>query len=293
MKRAIASTIIAIAILALCLACAAPNTRGTVETHYDEFRHQTNLVASFDQPPYSVRMLALPDREDGSSMGSLTFGSVSSDWKYLRCRSVDILADENPVALPEFQHEGEVGRAPVVVRERLTGILPRAAFDAMGRASSIRARLCNDVIEFTPDQVAVVRDFVRRWRSMSGGASDGGAPTSTATAPATVPMLPCGIPQGYVRVCLSSRGYRFGVPYGDPCPDGSQASGAVQLTCAAADRPAYHACLSETGAWAPVHAWESCASRGMMNASGDFVPPGRTPEQGVGPDAPPAASLAR
>lgn len=219
-------------------------------------------------------------------MGTLTIGAVSSEWRYLRCHTVDMLADGRPVPLPDFEHEGDVGRLirSPVMHERVTATLPKETFDAMASASSIRVRLCNDVIEFSAEQVATVHDFVRRWNAISSS-SVAVRPSTTDAGPAPVAMLPCGIPAGYIRICQSSRGYRFAIPYPEPCAGGSQAAGAVQLTCEATSHPAYHACLNESGAWTPVHSWVSCDSRGLMNAAGDFVPPGRQPEQGVAPDA--------
>lgn len=270
--------------LLVCLgaltACAF-NTRGTVEESYDEFRQTTNLVAQFDQLPFHVTMVALPDRAGGAELGSLTISSTNDDWRYLRCRSVDALADGTPVPLPAFEHSGDVDRVlrSVVVRERLTAQLPLATFATFADAGSVRVRVCNDVFEWTPDQIGAVRSFVQRWRARAGVAG-----TRQAGPAATARMLPCGIPAGHVRVCLSSRGYRFALPYAEPCPSGSSPAGAAELTCAALERPAYHACLAETGGWQAVHSWVSCSERGLLNAAGDFVPPGRSPEQGVGPE---------
>lgn len=103
--------------------------------------------------------------------------------------------------------------------------------------------------------------------------------------PAAAAAAPCELPAREVVVCESARGYRFAVPLPGPCAGGSRAVGVAPLTCEALSRPAYHACLDGSGGWTPVRSWETCRSRGMTDAAGDFVPPGRDPSQGVAPDA--------
>lgn len=94
----------------------------------------------------------------------------------------------------------------------------------------------------------------------------------------------CTLPSASVRVCESSRGYRFAIPAEGACAAGSRTLGTLPLTCDAMDRPAYHACLDDRGGWISIRSWEGCAARRMADAPGDFVPPGREPEQGVAPD---------
>jgi len=115
------------------------------------------------------------------------------------------------------------------------------------------------------------------------------APAAEATATAS-----CALPAEAVRVCLSSRGYRFAIPWpGADCAPGSAHYAYVRLTCDALTHPAYHACLDASGEWTAVRSWETCASRGRVDAPGDFVPPGRQPSQGVAPDAVPEIPLSR
>lgn len=119
------------------------------------------------------------------------------------------------------------------------------------------------------------------------------AASSPSATQAASPALPpqetpasCGLPVDAVRVCLSARGYRFAIPIGTSCAPGSDPVDIIPLTCAMRNRPAYHACLRAEGGWVPVESWNTCASRGMADAPGDFAPPGRRPDEGVGPDAP-------
>lgn len=96
----------------------------------------------------------------------------------------------------------------------------------------------------------------------------------------------CNFPVESVRVCLSSRGYSFAIPAPGVCATGSVPVRILRLACSDLRHPAYHACLTASGGWNPVHSWETCLSQGYTDAPGDFVPPGRSPTQGVAPDAP-------
>lgn len=117
-------------------------------------------------------------------------------------------------------------------------------------------------------------------------ATDRPAPAYVPRSADPSPAAECVLPATQVRVCESSRGYRFALPMASPCPESSRELGAVPLTCDALNRPAYHACLGAQGQWSAARSWESCESIGLVDAPGDFVPPGRTPGQGVMPDAP-------
>ena len=98
------------------------------------------------------------------------------------------------------------------------------------------------------------------------------------------PGSSCSFPSESVEICESTRGYRFAIPSPGTCAAGSHGVGVVRLTCEALERPAYHACLDDLGHWTAVPSWEPCASRGLSDAPGDFVPPGRSAAQGVAPD---------
>ncbi len=101
------------------------------------------------------------------------------------------------------------------------------------------------------------------------------------------PGTDCTLPAASVRVCLSSRGYRFAIPSTATCASGSSPLHTIALTCADLDRPAHHACLDDRDTWWALRSWETCASRGYRDAPGDFVPPGRLPSEGVSPGATP------
>lgn len=117
---------------------------------------------------------------------------------------------------------------------------------------------------------------------------------SSATRPSSAPdPLPppqgnesCGLHVTAVNICESVRGYRFALPSTSPCPLDSALVREQPITCDVLNHPAYHACINTTGGWRPVHSWVNCADIGMQDAPGGFVPPGREPSQGVGPDAP-------
>lgn len=294
--RPFVTGIVAGIVLAICLACTTPTStgslappprpsesdvavevaarrRGSITERFDEFRRIGILRAQWVLG--AMQLDALRSSTDPSA-ALLSFSRTSSEWRYLRCHDVDALVDGTPMPLPRFSRDGEVGHG--MVFERVSAEVPIETLRAMAQASVVRMRVCSDEVRLEGEQLRTLRDFLARQPPTAPPTE-----TSATSAPASVAMLPCGIPSGYVRICVSSRGYRFALPYAEPCPSGSTAAGAVQLTCDALQHPAYHACLSETGAWSSVHAWVACRERGLLNAAGDFVPPGRTPEQGIAP----------
>lgn len=106
-----------------------------------------------------------------------------------------------------------------------------------------------------------------------------------SSSPPPPPQPECRFPVDAVLACESRHGYRFAVPWPSAdCGTGAREVGRVPLTCEAERRPAYHACVGADG-WRSQVAWESCPSIRMAYAPGDFVPPGRTPTQGVAPYA--------
>jgi hypothetical protein len=131
-------------------------------------------------------------------------------------------------------------------------------------------------------------------RAVSSSPSQPSAPTEPPPVPASMERAEpsCRLPVAAVLVCLSTQGYRFAIPSPGICGEGSRPAGIVDLTCDALSHPAYHACIDAgSGAWSPLPSWETCASRGLSDARGDFVPPGRDPALGVAPDVvPPTTS---
>lgn len=86
-----------------------------------------------------------------------------------------------------------------------------------------------------------------------------------------------------VRICESVLGYRLGLPLQQQCPEGSRFYGTETVACASTVPRYYHACITGPSGWVSRPATVSCASMGWADAPGNFVPPGRSATDGVGP----------
>jgi hypothetical protein len=184
--RSAMNAAIAVAILAVCLACSRPpsyappprisqddpalvaararheaQARGEITQEHDEFRGSDTLQLFFWIHP-NLR-LALRSTSTIPGRISVVFLSTTTEWRYLRCHTVDASSDHEPFQLPPFEREGEVVRGHV--NEQLFALLPVEDVERLSRATDIRFRLCSDVVTLTPAQVDSLRDYVRRLRS--------------------------------------------------------------------------------------------------------------------------------
>lgn len=108
-------------------------------------------------------------------------------------------------------------------------------------------------------------------------------PEPAATSAASSDLSSCGIYVSAVQVCRSPRGYLLAWPTVGSCPNLAEPVRVIPLTCGDVERPACHACVDGRGGWQAVRSWETCDSAGMLDARGDFLPPGRDASDGLGP----------
>lgn len=164
----------AAAILLICLACAAPQRPGVTETgdasgegslsrEYDEFRQSTTYRVSYElYNPGAIlssgRVLKFISVSTAPESIGIMLTSSSSEWRFLRCRSVDTLVDGRPLPLPRFEHDGTVGRGYVL--ETLTTLVPREAVVTMASAEEVRFRFCNDVYSLPGSRLSTLRAFL-------------------------------------------------------------------------------------------------------------------------------------
>lgn len=254
---------------------------GVISRRHDEFRNEDVLLLGYDLPGrLDMEFLTVIPHE----LFNLSFSGVFREWTYLRCHSVDAVVDGRPLPLPEFHHDGRVlGRS---VSEDISAHLPLELVEQMAGGRSLRFRVCNDVIGFDQEQIDSLRTLLAQRRNAIGGSIASGRVSNGGTSSTSPVGAGCSLPVEAVVVCQSSQGYLFAIPAPGRCAMGAQAVRTISLTCADLSRPAYHACLEGTSGWRPARSWETCASLGLEDAPGDFVPPGRTRSQGVAPDQP-------
>lgn len=263
------------------------NERGALWVLHDEFRGERRLRLDYDLyagmdvtlvgvvPRDPVWLVFHVDRRRGPQ-------------RYLDCQGVEALRDGQPFPLPPFRHDLLADLS--LGGEQVYGTLPRETLDQLATARSLRFRVCGHVVTFTPGQLADLREYARRWRAVQAGDAAALAGLPVRSPDGAPRGGSCSLPVAAVVVCRSALGYLFAIPAPGACAPGSVALRTLGLTCADLSRPAYHACLVGTSGWRALRSWESCASQGLQDAPGDFLPPGRTPAQGVTPD-PPAGAL--
>jgi hypothetical protein len=175
---------------------------GIVESKYDEFKKQnvvtyqayvlhkdsgvgsggTARTAAGLPLQYELRLLAVKEQPEVVGIQIL---SESKDWVYLKCHTLDLLVDGNPLSAGETDHDGDTGIRTSTgdpgVRETITAVLPPAAVVQMAGAKEIRGRLCGDEWSFKPEQIGGLAAFVEKAELKS-------APTPPASsAPSSAP----------------------------------------------------------------------------------------------------------
>lgn len=146
------------------LACTAPPP---VQSSYDRFtgRRQTTARLSVEtsesgpmSPDFFTVMFSYSGN-GGAIQGTILAHAPTADgWRFLRCRRVDFLADDRPIAVGNIEHDGDVGS--VVLTEAVSFDIPPEDLRALSNSRRAEGRLCNT--EFSLDAAArrVLRDFI-------------------------------------------------------------------------------------------------------------------------------------
>lgn len=90
---------------------------------------------------------------------TLAFFRSGKEWEYLRCHTVAMLADGQPVAVSEAKHTGNVRNG---VTEFITFEIATRAFLEAVNSAKVEVRLCNSEFTLTLPQLTAFRDFASR-----------------------------------------------------------------------------------------------------------------------------------
>lgn len=153
-------TVIAFALLAFSLSASA-----SVERTEDRFSGKTSVVleeefgtAKRSSKPSITFITTL--KKDGTAprmLVSLAF--VSDSWEYMRCSNVSMLIDGQSVALPEFEHDGTVGRGYVI--EYLKAMTSTdLAQKIAGAQRAVELRVCTDEFVMPRALITSAKKFV-------------------------------------------------------------------------------------------------------------------------------------
>lgn len=138
---------------ALSLACAS--TAATVNVERDEFTGQTNVMAEALMPPFGFTVRLITTAEAAHAVGaSLSFSRPSEHWRYLRCHSVDMLVDGQPLSLGRAEHDGSVYMGGV--GETVSVQLTPDALRRVTTAREVRVRVCNDAWTLSDEMLSAL-----------------------------------------------------------------------------------------------------------------------------------------
>jgi hypothetical protein len=153
----------ALLLLVAFIACSA----NAQKVSYDRFKNRTNVVMESEPMDVDSMRAGVIHRamhllyEGESSTGkpslfSITLSSISQDWRFLRCQTVDWLIDGKP-ATSKAQHVGAAIRNGV--SETVIFSLDPALLANITESSNVEYRLCNT--EFTLN-TAMTRELSKR-----------------------------------------------------------------------------------------------------------------------------------
>lgn len=149
-----------------CSPSQDPPAEGCFVAEHDEFRRYTKLLGRFRAGQFLVSLISIPDGPDATDSSVLIsiHPPSAGSWQYLRCHTLDILADGQPLPIPETRHSGDVHTGGV--SEYVSVDIGDAATATLFAAHSIRARLCTDTFELAPAQIATLGRYAAAWRTL-------------------------------------------------------------------------------------------------------------------------------
>lgn len=139
---------------------------GTVTTEYDRFKNQTeakltrvDIGSGFNLTAYYLMPGSTPSLPD---MVGFLLSHSSTDWEYLRCSDVSMLADGAPVEVQDAQHDGTVGRGYVI--EYITFHLSVSTLLRLTRAKQIDLRVCTTEMSLGSKEISALTDLASRMK---------------------------------------------------------------------------------------------------------------------------------
>lgn len=155
--------------------CAMAPIRPPVVAEYDKFKDVTTITITKDyrtpdasksvfgfSRPHLWVIANYPGTSPKVIPPSALFGfrAYTSSWKYLRCHSLDLLADEKRIAVPNTEHEGSVITGDLLI-EYVMGSIPFATLKQIAESKVVEVKLCNDTWALTPDELDALREMVQ------------------------------------------------------------------------------------------------------------------------------------
>jgi hypothetical protein len=140
----------------------SPECRGEfVTSKVDRFSGVASLTTKTPEDPYRLTPNLRAVSKGSLSLFTLALSEVSDGWRYMKCHTTNILADDKRVILGEAEFDGEVlhsGR----VYEHIKVELSAAAVAQLGAAKKIEFKVCNDEFQASEEFVCAAHEFARK-----------------------------------------------------------------------------------------------------------------------------------
>jgi len=141
------------------------NAFAEIEIKYDRFKNKTVVKTNPKKTAGTVRQpeLVLIGFYDGQTPSRppdcmIAFSLRSSSWAYLRCHSLNCLADGKPVELPPSKHDGIVGRGYVI--EQVFIMIPFSIVEQLSKCEKLEFKLCNTEFFLSIYEMQDLKTFV-------------------------------------------------------------------------------------------------------------------------------------
>jgi hypothetical protein len=140
-----------------------------IEIKYDRFKDKTTVQTDPKRTAGTALQpaLVLIGRYDGQTPSrpaecTLAFAVRTSSWAYLRCHSVDCLADGKPVALPSSKHDWKVGKGYVF--EFISIIVPFTIMEQLSNCQKVEFKICNTEFSISKYELEDLKTFVEAFK---------------------------------------------------------------------------------------------------------------------------------
>ncbi|MDR2012805.1 MAG: hypothetical protein LBQ20_07170 [Rhodanobacter sp.] len=147
------------------------DTKADLKTEVDRFTEETNITMHEllkTDTPWITAHLKYDVGKKGQALLAITLYTTANDGlKYLRCHSLQWLADGKPVKMPkDVIHEGKTGNGYII--EVLIQMVDIATIDTLATSSKIEFKVCADEFVAADVDLKTFKDFARQIHEHEG-----------------------------------------------------------------------------------------------------------------------------
>ena len=134
---------------------------GEIIEEYDRFTKKTTVSTKpeasyfFKDRPFLVLNAEFKDKPTYFQMMLVT---REDGWEYLNCHMTHILADDEPVKIPDATHTGDV-QSGAVLEFIVLNVISLKSLDQLCNAKKIEVKICNEIFEFDDEEKKDLKDF--------------------------------------------------------------------------------------------------------------------------------------